>query len=49
MPQIMFSGNIYNLHPIYDQYASSKGGHVIDIAKKSNSHGNFGIWWLFVF
>lgn len=35
MNQIELHGDIYNLHPIYDQYASSKS-QIIDIIKKAN-------------
>ena len=34
MKTIRFYGDDYNVHPIYDTYASSKNGYVIDINKK---------------
>ena len=34
MKTIKFFNTDYNVHPIYDTYASSKNGHVIDINKK---------------
>ena len=39
MEQITISGGIYNIHPIYDSYASNEGGHIIDINKKATVHG----------
>ena len=31
MNQITYNGNIYNIHPTYDLYASNKDGHIICI------------------
>ena len=31
MIQITYNGNIYNIHPTYDLYASNKDGHIICI------------------
>ena len=34
MEQITISRCVYNIHPIYDRYASNSKGHIIDIKKK---------------
>ena len=39
MGQITNRGDVYNIHPIYDSYASNKDGHIIDINKKATVHG----------
>ena len=34
MGQITICGVVYNIHPIYDTFASNENGQVIDIKKK---------------
>ena len=36
MNQIEYHGNIYNIHPTYDLYASHESGHIICIDKLVN-------------
>ena len=42
MKKIEIYGSTYFCHPIYDQYASSEDGHVIDILKKATHMGILG-------
>ena len=39
MNTISINGDTYYCHPIYDQYASSKSGQVIDIINKREQRG----------
>ena len=34
MNKIESRGQTYNIHPIYNQYGSSKSGHIIDVYEK---------------
>ena len=35
MNKIENNGTFYNIHPIYDRYASDECGHIIDIREKN--------------
>ena len=36
LKQIIFNGDCYHIHPVYELYASNIKGHVIDTDKKEN-------------
>ena len=48
MNQITSRGAIYNLHPIYDSYASDEAGNIFDINKKAHIRGHNHKGYLYI-